>query len=189
MDKSFQEILNEKLEGERHELPKATPVEPASSTAQNWSEIAFSDVNFTRKTTKPSFSVASYKTAPQTRVHSVTDSNTHPPKGAFGPAQAPAQPVPPTRPEEPVFTLRELKSKHREQAEVLIQLGATELKEGVSMKKLKRAHRRLARKFHPDAAAKTMQGLANHENFLKVQAAFKALERALPEYQSLSNAA
>ena len=90
--------------------------------------------------------------------------------------------VTPDPPPEIVISLSHLSAAHRVLAERMIQWGGSELAEGLCFSSLKKAHRRLVKRLHPDLGAARAQ--ANHELFLQVQAAYETLRKALPRYIS-----
>jgi hypothetical protein len=90
-------------------------------------------------------------------------------------APRPAKPAPAP---EPILALSVLNAADLVDVNLLIVLGAEELKAGISMKVLKRAHRRLAKALHPDHAGEDTRDL-----FISAQGAYERLSRALPKYK------
>ena len=95
------------------------------------------------------------------------------------------KPPPRTPPpiEEPITPLEKLSSADRTRVEVLISMGASELKSGISSKRLKKAFRRLAKRLHPDGGSS-----ANPERFMLAKDAYDGLCDSL-EQDSKSKAA
>lgn len=180
------------------ESDAATP----SSPSINWSELTLNLVNFPRgKSAKSSFSVGSYKTQASPKVRTGPDERRADAMAATtsaasaGTVQSKAATSPVT---EPRIKTAALKTADRESVRVLVDLGALELKEEISIGLLKKAYRRLAKSLHPDMqtavqGAKPLEGRSaaraarattqtDHDAFLKLQRAYKALMRALPAY-------
>ena len=89
--------------------------------------------------------------------------------------EKPARPVESER----ILSLNELKGADQLHARAFIHLGAEELAKGISLSRVKKAHRRLAKRLHPDAGGK-------RELFQLLQSAYEALSRSLPSYINAS---
>ena len=99
-----------------------------------------------------------------------------------------AAPVPPVKPlakpapVEPLVPIAQLKPLDQADALLFIHLGAGELREGVSLLRLKKAHRRLIKMLHPDhwgpGLASTEQRRLQ-EQFLQLQRAYESLSRSM----------
>ncbi|NJL25379.1 MAG: DnaJ domain-containing protein [Calothrix sp. SM1_5_4] len=100
------------------------------------------------------------------------------------PAQPASKPAPKAR--EPLWPMERLRESDRADVEQLIRLGADELRHGLSLSALKKAYRRLARKWHPDmhAAAPPAQSERARHAFTLVQTAYERLRHSLPKYKS-----
>jgi hypothetical protein len=84
--------------------------------------------------------------------------------------------------EEKIFARETLKSIDQDAAGTLIHLGAVELKSGISLGRVKKAHRRLVKALHPDLIMETLsptEKVRRREQFLMLQAAYETLSRAL----------
>lgn len=104
----------------------------------------------------------------------------HRPKNSPYPASS--KPVP--RPAlEPRWKLTDLSPSEQQQVAKLIQLGAAELSMEISLTALKTAHRRLAKRFHPDTAS---QKAKSQENFLALQSIYEGLSKSLKKKSSES---
>jgi hypothetical protein len=100
--------------------------------------------------------------------------NPHPHKtGAYAKPAKTAAPQPPPPPVEIVVPLRCLMSEDRLRIVVLQNMGATELNDGISNERLKKAHRRLAKVCHPD------RHHGSSAQFLLLQDAYEGLNHAL----------
>lgn len=93
---------------------------------------------------------------------------------------------------ENIFELTELRSIDQALVGTMIHLGAFDLKNGISLLRVKKAHRRLAKRLHPD---RLENGLTNREKeqrqemFLTLQTAYEALSRSLPTYKKANESA
>ncbi len=85
----------------------------------------------------------------------------------------------PMNKESQCISLSRLEPRENSAAQTLLRLGASELKDGVSLFLLKKAHRRLAKQLHPDAGTKSLA-----DQFIELQGAYEILRRALPKYMS-----
>ena len=84
--------------------------------------------------------------------------------------------------EEKIFALSALPSIDQDAAGTLIHLGAIELKTGISLGRVKKAHRRLVKALHPDLILETLspnEKMRRREQFLMLQAAYESLSRSL----------
>jgi hypothetical protein len=79
---------------------------------------------------------------------------------------------------ESIFALEQLESDVRRAADNLIRLGASELNEGLSRRRLRQAHRRLAKRWHPDRlspAASLGERESARLKFMEMQIAYESL--------------
>ena len=86
------------------------------------------------------------------------------------------------KPIEKLFELNQLKPLDQDAVHTLRSLGAIELNGPLSLARLKKAHRRLAKALHPDRIPAHLSNLENsrrREQFLMLQAAYETLSRAL----------
>ena len=108
---------------------------------------------------------------------------TTPPKAATAPMiAAPPKTAVPPKPAEKVYALKELADLDQDAVETLLRLGAVELKLEISMSRVKKAHRRLAKALHPDRIMRTLSAnekMKRQEQFLMLQAAYEFLSRSL----------
>src|SRR5690606_34378829 len=94
-------------------------------------------------------------------------------------------PVPPP-PQEILIPLEKLAPNDQVMTFILIDLGATELREGVAPKRVKKAYRRLVMNYHPD---RLPQNLSIDERekkasaFFKLQMAYETLAASLDGYK------
>jgi hypothetical protein len=151
VDKSFQTILEEHLN------PRAAA--PAAAFTPSMAFIAnenpFASVTWTtRVQVKPKTAYAREKMLSQES------------------AKTARRPKP-----EVLIALVKLSNEDLDRVRELVFFGAIELEEGLSVRRLKSAYRRLALRHHPDAA-----GGAGHESFLKIRAAYGQLLARLPAY-------
>ena len=88
---------------------------------------------------------------------------------------APVTPQPKKTPPPPapevLIPLEKLAADELARVRELIALGATDLTQGLSLKRLKKAHRQLVRKYHPDR----LPAGSSSAKFMTVQAAYKRL--------------
>lgn len=166
---SFREILAEYMEEENQtsapKAPRASEYIPSTPYFE-WSRPVFKSPNakaYPKSAMK--IEVQSAKTAGQASSLKATPR----------PATRPATPA------EPRIALTSLSTVDRVLVERMIQWGAEELSQGLSLTGLKKAHRRLVKRLHPDFSGQAASD-ANHELFLSVQSAYETLKRALPEY-------
>ncbi|MBX3021856.1 MAG: J domain-containing protein [Bdellovibrionales bacterium] len=157
MEKTFRDILSEFLEEE-------TPVEPVQQL-------------FSPRET--SF----FWQGPRPTTHATKGSYPSPAR-ITTPLAAPVEPQ--AAPVEHLIPLADLAESDRKQAQVLLALGASELNDGVSEKRLKKAHRRLAKRLHPDMQQKESAPIRErHKNlFMNLQTAYESLLEALPHYKT-----
>jgi len=83
------------------------------------------------------------------------------------------RPKPQAQPEK-LIAIATLGPEARAAVETLISLGADELSPGVTLARVKKAYRRLARQFHPDLATQPDQG---QRVFLELKAAYETLRQ------------
>ncbi len=172
MEKTFRDILAEFLEGNDENFT-AVPSEKAPSQ-ENHSYI-FEPLWRPDYTQNPSREgMSRYKT------HKAADSSRETPQ-----TEAPASPPP-----EVLIPLEKLHSADLARARELITLGATDLTQGLSLKRLKKAHRLLARKYHPDrlTGATPEQVKTAMVKFTIVQAAYETLLETLLPTESAKSA-
>lgn len=177
---SFRDILAGFLEENEAISPRET-AEKASFQAQNPSEntqISYENPYFSWE--KPAFSnekaarKAAYGRPAQAAEHakpavSVMKVETAPPPAA-------AQYV------EPSWTVEQLSATERTQIQGLVQLGARELADGrICLSRVKKAHRRLAKRLHPDMAPATR---ADAGAFLRLQSIYEGLSKSLAKRAS-----
>lgn len=99
-----------------------------------------------------------------------------------------ARAKPPSPPaSEPSVALKNLTSEDQVDVQILVFLGAHELEQGLASGPLKRAHRRLVKRLHPDVLLQSRlseaERRARGEQFLLLQAAVDRLSRALLKYK------
>ncbi len=90
---------------------------------------------------------------------------------------------------EVLLQLKQLKAGEQVQVDVLIGLGANELTAGISLQRLKKAHRRMVKTLHPDGLDKNLSSeekRQRHNTFLLLQATYECLSRALVNYTNAS---
>lgn len=163
MEKTFRAILSEFLE----EKSVSEPVFP-SETAP---ELAFLWQSPLAKSAPKS----AYASAARQAAASFVKTD----------VEAEARPAQPEPPPEKLIPAACLSAADREMTQILIQLGAEELKDGLSERRLKKAHRRLAKRLHPDALpsnAAPSQRDRSQQMFLKLQSAYERLKRSLSQY-------
>jgi hypothetical protein len=162
MDKSFRDILNEFLERNEAGFTSEKPVKSPFSEGNSAVFEPLWRPDFTQNPTREGMN--------RYRVH-VTPS----PKVATPP---PPPPVP-----EMVFPLAKLSAANSARVRELISFGAVDLTQGLSLRRLKKAHRLLARKFHPDrmTGATPDQVRTASAKFMAVQAAYHELLEYLLE--------
>jgi hypothetical protein len=186
MEKTFRAILLEHLETENEPSYQAPPA-PSHPAAD---EFNFTAVEFNRPRSRAKSFASGYSSASTAKTAETSSEN-----GKIrlaSPASAPA-----AAPPEPTIELARLNTADRLLVDRLIEYGADELKNGLSLKKLKKAHRRLAKIWHPDArpmsalgaqqALKTKNAAEAASVFMEIQTAYKDLEAALS--RSLSESA
>lgn len=164
MEKSFRQILNE-LSREK------TTVEHHYETVE---QVTFPSGN---PFWTPDFQVR----APRKKgvyPKSVTETKV---KAAPQPEPTP----PPPTPQETLIPLEKLVPNDQVMTLILIELGASELREGVAPKRVKKAYRRLVMGYHPD---RLPQNLSEYERekktsaFFKLQMAYETLSASLQNY-------
>lgn len=160
MEKTFRAILLEHLETENESSHHAAP-SPSRPTTDDFN---FTAVEF-RRPHGQTKSVPSGYRAFTSAKSAVSPSET----GKMRPRAGSA-----TRPE-PLIDMNKFSTAERLLLDRLIDLGANELKDGVSAKRLKKAHRRLAKIWHPDAC----HAADAASRFMEIQTAYKDLEAAL----------
>ncbi len=101
------------------------------------------------------------------------------------PTVAPHPAPPPTV--EPTFSADTLTVSEALHLQTLVELGATELKASLSASGLKQAHRRLAKRFHPDRTTWDQGLSATHSAvaFRRLQSAYEGLRAALARLTSV----
>ena len=157
MDKSFRTILNEYLE-----TPSAAPAADFPSFTHSF-EQTFFDFTIARPNRRATTGARPY--ARETALSRARGEHLRKPRP------------------EPLVTSERLSAGDRADVTWLINAGANDLAEGVSIKRLKSAYRRLARRYHPDVDP-TPQ---SHETFLEVQTRYRRLLARLPQYQTCSS--
>jgi hypothetical protein len=159
MEKSFRDILSGLLEEE-------APARPSQELPH---QAGFSsETSFFWQGPRPEFAPRGvYKTANSLRENIVMMVKPEPP-----PAPQPAP--------ESVISLSQLNETDRNLTQTLIRLGATELSEGLSERRLKKAFRRLAKRLHPDMnkADQSSRG------FMELHEAYEKLSSSLNRYAS-----
>lgn len=153
---SFRDILSQFLEEESSNSPlKNEP--PRHKSSENvefpWGEI----LNFPRSEA------------------STAKRNGYPPPPERPKRVEMAPPPPPPKPAEPSWSVEQLSSTDQLQVRELIKMGARELENGISLSKLKKAHRRLAKQLHPDALGND----ARKADFVRLQSIYDVLNRSL----------
>jgi|GEM_PF-5527190 len=79
--------------------------------------------------------------------------------------------VKPVLPAEPKWAIFEFSLADQRHIKKLVQMGATEINGEISLSKLKKAHRRLAKQLHPDVA----RNEKSQEDFLALQSIYESL--------------
>lgn len=148
-DASFRDILREFLEENEPESRSETPVIP--------SEPAF-------------------------EFHWQAPSSLFRPQSTYVKTPTPeSKPIIPLKVErpEPTYPVTKLSPAARQALSTLAELGADEFKscETISEKSVKKAHRRLAKRLHPDLSG--TDAPARRNEFLRLQSAYEVLERWL----------
>lgn len=168
MEKSFRDILSRFLEESEAEIPSEKPVFSSeiptdlASTLGGWRPSQRENPSGQR--------VLRYKSQV--------------PKADFPSEAAPAveSAPPPPPPAETLLTLEELDKDSRIMVGILLELGAGELQSGVSLSRVKKAYRRLAKKYHPDRLspnASVGQKDAAKTAFFRLQKAYDYLSDSL----------
>jgi hypothetical protein len=88
----------------------------------------------------------------------------------------------PLPPQEKLIALTELAPQDQAHAKTLIQLGGIELANGISLLRVKKVHRRLAKALHPDRFEKGLSSgeMRQHrDQFLMLQSAYEKLSFSL----------
>ena len=120
------------------------------------------------------------------------------PKNPYPKAPARPKPMPEVKaaPPEPKWRISELNAVEQQQIRNLVQMGATEINGEISLSVLKKAHRRLAKRFHPDMQANEMKRAGNlppetssQGKFLALQSIYEVLSESLSERASGSESA
>jgi hypothetical protein len=101
---------------------------------------------------------------------------------------------PPARAPEPkerelIIPVECLAIENQLRAQALLRLGATEIADGLSLSRLKKAHRRLAKTLHPDrfdAALNEKEKARRNSQFLLLQEAYEVLSRCLVKLSALA---
>lgn len=172
MEKSFRDILSQLLEENGTESPSEKP--------QFSSEIP-SDFAASLGGWRPS-----QRENPS--AQRVLRYKSQVPKGdspSEEPTPTPAVAPPPPSPSpaaETLLTLEELDRDSRIMVGILLDLGAAELQSGVSLSRVKKAYRRLAKKFHPDRlspSASSQQKDSAKTAFFRLQKAYDYLSESL----------
>ena len=174
MEKSFRDILAQFLEGDDENLTSA-PSENATSQESQSS-------NF-EPLWRPDFAQNPLREG-MNRYRSTRAPHSTP----VTPLPTKAVPLPPP---EVMIPLEKLSSADLARVKELIALGGMDLTQGLSLKRLKKAHRHLARKFHPDrlpAGSSTDQVKLTSVNFTILQAAYEHLLQSLAAYDMAKSA-
>lgn len=101
---------------------------------------------------------------------------------AHGAAQETSPAVEPAPVTEPLLSFTELDKDSRLMVGILLELGANDLKSGVSLSRVKKAYRQLAKKYHPDrlpASASMAQRDSAKNAFFRLQKAYEFLSDSL----------
>jgi hypothetical protein len=117
------------------------------------------------------------------------------PKNGYPPPPArkiaPAVREKPAAQPEKVFALSDLPPLDQDAVSTLLHIGAVELKAAISLLRLKKAHRRLAKALHPDrilAHLSAKEKNQRREQFLMLQAAYETLSRGLKTMEASGKA-
>ncbi len=167
MEKSFRDILSQFLEGNEaksHSEPSAAPTSP-----ENHSYVFEPLWQMENRPNPPREGVSRYKS----QVRSPSQKS----------PQKPAPPPPPVA-REILIPLEKLDSDSRVMVLILADLGAPELKSGVSLHRIKKAYRRLAKKYHPDRVSENSSPVereAAKTAFFRLQKAYESLCESLAE--------
>ena len=150
MEKTFRDILADFLEGNDENFTESHSETPANAPETPSSAHVFEPLwrpNFAQNPSREGLS--RYKVTPM----------------------RPAKKTPPPPIPEVLLPLEKLASADLARVRELIALGATDLTQGLSLKRLKKAHRHLARKYHPDR----LPAGSSSAKFVTVQAAYSQL--------------
>jgi hypothetical protein len=112
--------------------------------------------------------------------------NAFKPKAAYPKPERKTVPLPKAKPavQEPKWAVSELNPNDQRQIKKLVQMGATEINGEISLSILKKAHRRLAKKLHPDTGNEKSQ-----EGFLALQSIYECLSERLSDLVAGSESA
>lgn len=174
MEKTFRDILNEFLERNEQKITSSAEVKSPFSEGKHTVFEPLWRPDFTQNPSRVGMN--RYKTSSADAEIHVTP----PPKTA------------PPPPVETIFPLEKLPAAQLSRVKELISLGASDLTQGLSVKRLKKAHRLLARKFHPDrlTGATPDQLRVASAKFMVVQAAYnEVLEFLLESEPEMKSAA
>ncbi|MGE4133220.1 MAG: J domain-containing protein, partial [Bdellovibrionales bacterium] len=101
----------------------------------------------------------------------------------------PTAPIPPrvkiSPPPEVSLPKEELPLRQQLALKILIDLGATGLSENISLSKIKKNYRQLAKRYHPDQASGE-PGSIDTMSFIRLQQAYESLEGHLRELNDQS---
>jgi hypothetical protein len=171
---TFQEILSQFLE-EKTPFPR----EEMSRKPEFPSQFTSHEPSFTWETpTQPQPKKSGYKAPPRSEKASAPSGNSTSPNEKLATPRAKTVPTP----SEQVWNIEKLSPGIQFQLEFLTRMGAN-FEGKISISLLKKAHRRLARQFHPDA---------NHsggEDFLRLQSIYEELSEALNSLEKTKTAA
>lgn len=160
MEKSFRDILSQFLEG-KEDKSHSPPSGNAPSPENHFHVYEPLKVDFQRENGQNSPRKAALRYKSQVRIPSETTEI---------PSEKVATPTPPPV-VEALIPLEKLDKDSRVMVGILLDLGAADLAAGVSLTRVKKAYRRLAKKFHPDR----MTSGSSPEKFFRLQKAYDYL--------------
>lgn len=192
MEKSFRDILSQFLEENEAESPSKKVDSPSEIPVDFASATAF-ELGGWRPSQRENPSaerVLRYKSQVTTGEFpsKKTMENGDIAHGAAKETSPAVEPAPVT---EPLLSLTELDKDSRLMVGILLELGATDLESGVSLSRVKKAYRRLAKKYHPDRlppSASVAQRESAKNAFCRLQKAYEFLSESLPS-KDLADAA
>ncbi len=164
-NRSFGEILNELLEEETHDSPlkNTNPHFPSTGFSSDLPLFTWQNPNLkAKKNLYPS-------PAPKAARLAATVS----------PMET-----------EVFYAVKRLELPDQLRVQVLERMGASEFCEGISLKKLKKAHRRLVKRLHPDGLDANLTDCEKRRavsQFLLLQEAYEGLQRALGRLKDQSS--
>ncbi len=171
MEKSFRDILSEFLKEEESTTPPSPSENSYSEGANTWAfDIHLNQTVFSR------FGLNRYpRPRPLEEIKSKVNSSKE--AGKLHNTRKEKTPSAP----EVVIPLNQFDARTRTLVETLIALGASELREGLSKQRIKRAYRRLAKRYHPDrlVGATPAERKEASAKFVRLQKAYEVVSEAV----------